>query len=113
MFGHDFLVSPYNALMEEKKYQNKFIFDYLKNILTAKSMEVFRKHVEDATSMKSFPSVVIMRYLSMSPDQNVRDLVLKNQILLERLDRISHVHFYRWCVVNIPRQYSSFIKYIK
>ena len=98
---------------EKKKYQNKFIFEYLRNILTTKSMDVFKTHVEDSESIKSFPSVVIMRYLTMSPDQNVRNLVLKNQVFLERLDKISHVHFYKWCILNVPKQYNSFIKYIK
>jgi hypothetical protein len=97
----------------KKKYQNKYIFEYLKNILTTKSMNIFKTHINDSESIKSFPSVVIMRYLSMSPDPNVRNIILKNQIFLERLDKTSHENFYKWCILNIPKQYNSFIKYIK
>lgn len=98
---------------KQKKYQNKFIFDYLRNILTDKSMEIYQKHVEDVENFKSCPSVVIMRYLSMCPDQRVRNIILENQLYLERLDKISHRFFYKWCIDNIPRQYNSFIRYIK
>lgn len=99
--------------IKRKTYQNKFIFEYLKNILTTKSDELFDSHVKDEESFKSFPSVVIMRYLTMSPDKKVRELIVNNQLFLERLDKISHRHFYRWCLDNVPKQYNSFIKYLK
>jgi hypothetical protein len=98
---------------KRKKYQNQYIFEYLRNILTTKSMDVFRAHMSDSENFKSMPSVVILRYLSMCPDERVRNLVMANQIFLERLDKISHAQFYRWCILNIPRQSSSFIRYIK
>jgi hypothetical protein len=101
--------------MEEKpkKYQNKYIFEYLRNILTTKSMKIFETHVNDVENFKSIPTVVIMRYLSMCPDEKVRNIIFKNQILLERLDKISHKQFYLWCIKNIPKQNNSFIKYLK
>ena len=98
---------------KRKKYTNQCIFDYLKNILTTKSMDVFRSHVNDTENLKSMPSVVMLRYLSMCPDERVRNLVMANQIFLERLDKISHAQFYRWCIMNVPRQSSPFIRYIK
>lgn len=98
---------------KKKKYQNTFIFEYLKNILTDKSIDIYNRHVNDKENFKSCPSVVIMRYLSMCPDRRVRDLITENQVYLERLDKISHRFFYMWCIDNIPQQKSSFIKYIK
>lgn len=96
-----------------KKYQNKYIFEYLRNILTTKSMKIFETHINDEENFKSIPTVVIMRYLSMCPDEKVRNIILKNQIFLERLDKISHKEFYLWCINNVPKQNNSFIKYIK
>jgi hypothetical protein len=96
-----------------KKYQNKFIFEYLKNILVTKSFDIFKKHVEDKDSFKSFPAMVILRYLSMCNDVNVRNCVLKNQVLIERLYKDFPESFYRWCIISIPKQNSSFIKYLK
>lgn len=98
---------------KKRKYQNTFIFEYLKNILTDKSIDTYNRHVKDTENFKSCPSVVIMRYLSMCPDKKVRDLIAENQVYLERLDKISHRFFYMWCIDNIPQQKSSFIKYIK
>lgn len=98
---------------KKKRYTNQYIFDYLRNILTTKSIDIFHRHVNDTENFKSIPSVVILRYLSMCPDERVRTLIMSNQIFLERLDKISHVQFYRWCIMNVPRQSSSFINYIK
>lgn len=96
-----------------KKYQNKFIFEYLKNILTVKSMKIFQEHVEDEENFKSFPAMVVLRYLTMCQDIKVRNLVLKNQIFLERMYKESPKGFYYWCIKMIPKQTVSFIKYIK
>lgn len=100
-------------MKNQKNYQNKFIFEYLKNILKTKSLLLYKEHIEDKENFKSFPSVVILRYLSMCQDYKVRDIILKNQIYLERLDSISHESLYKWCILNIPKQYNTFIKYIK
>lgn len=102
-----------NVAEKKKKYTNQYIFDYLRNILTTKSMEIFRTHINDTENFRSMPSVVILRYLSMCPDERVRNLVMSNQVFLERLDKISHAQFYRWCIMNIPRQSSPFIRYVK
>jgi hypothetical protein len=96
-----------------KKYQNKFIFDYLKNILTTKSIKIYQEHINDVDNFKSFPAMVILRYLTMCQDINVRNLVLKNQIFLERLYKNFPEKFYLWCIISIPKQTVSFIKYLK
>lgn len=101
-----------NEDTKPKNYQNKFLFDYLKNILLLKSEKVYSEHISDE-SINSFPHLVIMRYLSMSTDERVRKIITDNQILLERLDKISHKLSYRWYIDNIPKQKSSFITYIK
>jgi len=95
-----------------KRYQNQFIFEYLKNILLEKSVEKYESHIS-SPDFNSFPNLVILRYLSMCRDKRVRDMVVRNQILIERLDKISHSCSYRWYIDNIPQQSSGFIKYIK
>lgn len=37
--------------MAEKKFRNNYLFDYLKNILTTKSDDVFKKHLADDFEM--------------------------------------------------------------
>lgn len=96
-----------------KKYQNTHIFEYLRNILHDKDKDMMERHINDRESFKSFPSVVIFRYLSMCQVESVRNVVLNNQILLERLDKIGHEYTYRYLFDNVPKTDVTFIKYIK
>ena len=96
-----------------KKFQNNSLFDYLKNILVSKSYKTYEEHVNNKDEFRSFPSIVVLRYLSMCQDVKVRSIVTDNQILLERLDKIDHRLLYRWLIDNVPKQKTSFITYIK
>jgi len=97
----------------KKKYQNQFIFEYLRNILHDKSEKMLKMHLEDTENMKSFPGVVIFRYLSMCPVAEVREFMLRNHLLLERLDKMGHDKTYRYLFDNVPKTSITFIKYIK
>ena len=98
--------------MEPKKkvHKNRNLFDYLANILTEKDMEKYARQVAEEGFEADFKKVVLLRYLSMSPDPRVRDIVFRNQLSFDRMDcRI----LYRYLIRVVPRQRNPFIRYIK
>lgn len=98
--------------MDQKKktFKNRNIFGYLGNILCKKSMELYSKHVAEDGFDTDFKKVVLLRYLSMSPDEQIREIVFKNQLLFDRTDNKT---LYRYLLKVIPRQRSEFIRYLK
>ena len=95
---------------KKKNFRNKNLFDYLNNILCLKDMELYEKQVVEDGFEPDFKKVVLMRYLSMSKDPLVRDIVLKNQLLFDRTDCKT---LYKYLILTVPRQRESFIRYIK
>lgn len=97
--------------MEEtkKKFTNKFLFDYLRNIISSKSEETMEFHFSQP-DFASFPRYMVFRYLTMSTDEDTRNIILDNSFALERMDNRV---FYRWCLENVPKSGNSFIRYIK
>lgn len=91
--------------------QNNLLFDYLKNILELKSFEKYEKDILNPEFYKNFSKFMILRYLSMHKDSSVRSIILNNQLVLERFTEPEHV--YKFLLDIIPKQKSSFIKYIK
>lgn len=92
------------------KYKNAMLFEYLSNILMEKSAKKYQYHVDDVEFNSSFTGYMIIKYLSMHTKPEVRNVVFVNQIAL---DRMSGRNLY-WFLLNVvPRQSSSFIKYIK
>lgn len=96
--------------MAEKKFKNRNLFDYLKNILKDKDMELYRVHVSDDAFETDFKKFMEIRYLSMCGDENVRNFVVDNQFLLEKMDCKL---LYMFLIRTVPRQYNHFIQYIK
>lgn len=98
--------------MEQKKktFRNRNIFGYLGNILGSKSMELYSRHIAEEGFDADFKKVVLLRYLSMSPDERVREIVFRNQLLFDRTDSKT---LYRYLLRVVPRQRSEFIRYIK
>lgn len=95
--------------LAQKKFRNNYLFDYLKNILTTKSEEVFRKHLEDDFE-QSYQPYMVNAYLSMSLNPAVRQVIFDNQLSLDRMTNKDH---YRFLLGAIPRQMNSFIKYVR
>lgn len=96
-------------IQKQKKFRNNYLFEYLKNILTTKSNEVFQKHLQDDFEA-SYQPYMINSYLSMSPNDQVRQVIFDNQIYLDHMDKKTH---YMTLIKMIPKQNSSFIRYIK
>jgi hypothetical protein len=98
--------------MEEKKknFKNRNLFVYLNNILCLKDMELYKKQIAEEGFDADFKKVVLVRYLSMSKDPRIREIVFKNQLLFERTDCKT---LYRYLIRVVPKQMDNFIRYIK
>lgn len=96
--------------VQRKSFKNRNIFDYLGNILVGKSRDAYERHVSEPGFDVDFKKVVVLRYLSMSTDERVRNLVIGNQLSLERMEPKM---LYRYLISKVPRQRSTFIRYLK
>ena len=90
-------------------FKSNMLFDVLGNILGAKSLELYNKHIS-SERFGDAAKFMILRYLSMSPCSQVRDVVIDNYIVLENKQKKS---LYKWLIENIPQQRNTFIRYIK
>ena len=95
---------------KKKNFKNRNLFDYLNNILCLKDTELMERQVAEEGFDSDFKKVVLMRYLSMSKDPRIREIVFKNQLFFDRTDCKT---LYRYLVRVVPKQKESFIKYIK
>ena len=85
------------------------LFDVLANILHTKSIELYKEHIL-SDNFKDAAAFMVRRYLTMSGNSKVRDVVLDNYLTLERMPDCVQ---YLWLMKAIPRQNSTFIRYIR
>lgn len=90
-------------------FKSNMLFDVLANILVSKSEELYEKHIQ-SENFKDAAKFMILRYMTMSFSEDVRNIVIDNYITLERMPEKT---LYKWLLKNIPKQNSSFIRYIK
>lgn len=90
-------------------FKSNMLFDVLANILVGKSEELYEKHIQ-SENFKDAAKFMVLRYLSMSFSEEVRNIVIDNCITLERMPEKT---LYKWLLKSIPKQNSSFIRYIK
>lgn len=94
---------------KKKTYKNRNLFDYLKNILKDKDLDLYRKHLQIENFEEDFKKFMVLRYLSMCRDPNVRRIVLERQFLLDKMDSKTA---YLYLIRTVPRQVDHFIKYL-
>lgn len=92
-------------------FKNNYLFDYLQNILKDKSEDLYVKHISDCDFEVSFSSFMILRYLSMHTNEEVRSIVLEQQRILENF--LGKAELYKYLLEIVPKQTTTFIKYIK
>ena len=90
-------------------YKSTMLFDVLDNILKEKSLQKYKEHVASQYFKEAAP-FMIRRYLTMHPNQQVRDAVLENIVTLERMPVET---MYLWLMAKIPRQTVTFIRYLR
>ena len=91
-------------------FRSTLIFAVLGNILKNKSMRLYEEHISNDAEWGTVSSFILLRYLTMSASEDVRQIVLDNYISLQRLPVKV---LYKWLLKEIPQQPSGFIKYIK
>lgn len=90
-------------------FKSTMLFDVLANILQKKSAALYRSHVADE-NFKDCTLFMLIRYLSMHVNPAVRQLVLDNQVALERMETDKA---YRFLLMTVPKQSVVFIKYLR
>ena len=90
-------------------FKSNMLFDALANILVGKSEELYEKHIQ-SENFKDAAKFMVLRYMSMSFNEEVRNIVIDNYITLERMPE---KQLYKWLLKTVPKQNSSFIRYIK
>lgn len=89
--------------------RSNMLFDVLANILQTKSIELYKEHIA-SENFKDASSFMVRRYLTMSTSPRVREIVLDNYAVLEKMPETVQ---YLWLLRAVPKQNSTFIRYIK
>jgi hypothetical protein len=89
--------------------KSTMLIDAMNNILVTKSEEIWRHHIEDP-NFKDFTGFICRKYMTMSPDPRIRQIVMDNYVQLERFD---DKNLYLWLLRSLPKQKSGFIKFLK
>ena len=89
--------------------RSNMLFDVLANILQTKSMELYQKHIA-SEDFKDASPFMVRKYLTMSLNKDVRQIVLDNYLTLEHMPENVQ---YLWLLKAVPRQNSTFIRYIR
>ena len=90
-------------------FKSNMLFDVLENILSKKSLVLYKKHVE-SEHWKDAAKFMVLRYLSMHSNAAVRDIVISNYLTLERMPEKV---LYKWLIDKVPKQNVTFIKYLR
>lgn len=88
------------------------LFMILGNILVDKSIEVYENHIQNESFESVFSLYMILRYLSMNSNPNVRKVVMDNMEKLEHLSESPEIA-YKLLLTIIPKTYSRFTPYIR
>ena len=89
--------------------RSNMLFDVLANILQTKSIDIYKEHIA-SEDFKDASPFMVRKYLTMSLDSRVRQVVLDNYLALERMPEKAR---YLWLMRAVPRQKSTFIRYIR
>ena len=88
------------------------IFMILGNILVDKDEKVYESHVQNELFPSVFSTFMIVRYLSMNSNPNVRAVALEHLGTLEKMaDKPELV--YKLLLKVVPKTYNRFTPYIK
>lgn len=90
-------------------FKSTMLFDVLKNILTTKSMPLYKKHIA-SVNFKDAAPFMVRRYLTMHTNSTIRGILLDNYAALERMD---DKMLYLWLLEKVPKTSTSFIRYLR
>ena len=88
------------------------IFMILGNILVDKSMDIYEQHVNNELFPTAFSTFMVVRYLSMNSNPNVRKIALDHLETLEGMAEHPEL-VYKLLLKVVPKTYNRFTPYIK
>lgn len=88
------------------------LFMILGNILVDKDDRIYESHVQNELFQSVFSTFMVVRYLSMNSNPNVRKIALDHLPMLEKVaDKPELV--YKLLLKVVPKTYNRFTPYIK
>ena len=88
------------------------LFMILGNILVDKSMEIYENHIQNELFQSVFSTFMVVRYLSMNSNPNVRKIALEHLETLEGMAEHPEL-VYKLLLKIVPKTYNKFTPYIK
>ena len=88
------------------------LFMILGNILVDKDIHIYENHIKNELFESVYSNFMVLRYLSMNSNPNVRKVVLDNLTTLEKLGDKPYLA-YKLLLNIVPKTYNRFTPYIK
>lgn len=88
------------------------LFMILGNILVDKDMGLYESHIHNELFESVYSNYMVLRYLSMNSNPNVRNIVLDNITMLEEMSDHPEMA-YRLLMKIVPKTFNRFTPYIK
>ena len=88
------------------------LFMILGNILVDKDIHIYENHIKNELFESVYSNFMVLRYLSMNSNPNVRKVVLDNLTTLEKLGDKPYLA-YKLLLNIVPKTHNRFTPYIK
>ena len=88
------------------------IFMILGNILVDKDKRMYESHVQNELFPSAFSTFMVVRYLSMNSNPNVRKIAIDNLATLEKISDHPEL-VYKLLMKIVPKTFNRFTPYIK
>lgn len=89
------------------------LFDYLDNILVAKNIERWERDTAEPDFRKQFPAFMVMRFLSMNANADVRNVVVEGHYWLTKLAKSNPEGVYLYLMKHTPKLFTSRTTFLK
>lgn len=88
------------------------LFMILGNILVDKDIHLYENHIQNELFESVYSNFMVLRYLSMNSNPNVRKVVLDHLTILEKMAEKPTLA-YKLLLNIVPKTYNRFTPYIK
>lgn len=89
------------------------LFDYLDNILVAKSVDRWKRDIEEPDFKKQFPAFMVLRFLSMNSNADVRSIAVEGHHTLTKMAKSNPEGVYLYLMKQTPRLFTSRTTFLK
>ena len=89
------------------------LFDYLDNILVAKSVDRWKRDIEEPDFKKQFPTFMVLRFLSMNSNADVRSIAVEGHHTLTKMAKSNPEGVYLYLMKQTPKLFTSRTAFLK